>query len=528
MRTGFRPGYIGNGKVKTLPYLEHDAQSSSSQYLEDLATGYWFSEILFTAVEMDIFSLLEPQGSTLKNLAKEMRASPAALSRFLDALLAMKLITSHKGRYYNTSLAQHYLVRGVRDYQGDSILWRKYLQTYWKGLGDCLKTGGRVNYQNDSSELSDRIKNYVRAMDCIARTKAHQIIGFFSGMPLTGNLLDVGAGSGAIAAAFLRQNPELKATLLDLPEILNHTRKLLQDKEYGGRIRYLAGNILEIWPVRKKGFDFVVLSNILHAYSEKELPHILSTAADALKKNGILLIHDFFPEHYPEKAALTDLNMLINTFNGRVFSSSLIQDELQRLGFAQTALLPLETDTALIIASRNETTLGLLQIDPIDRFMAKMQTLGFRKAYRINAKDICMTNWTDIKCRFGCKRYGSPNCPPNSLSPEKTGAMITSYHTAVLVEGEPPARDFQKRVLEAEREAFLGGYHKAFSFWAGPCSLCAICASDGNCRKTDHARPSMEGAGIDVFETARRAGAKVRTLTSRTDYIKYFGLILLD
>ena len=38
----------------------------------------------------------------------------------------------------------------------------------------------------------------------------------------------------------------------------------------------------------------------------------------------------------------------------------------------------------------------------------------------------------------------------------------------------------------------------------------------------------MEGAGIEVFETARRAGASLRPLKSRDEFVKYFGLILLE
>ena len=48
--------------MKPLPFRKHDPQESGAQYLEDLATGYWFSEALFTAVEMDIFSVLEAGG----------------------------------------------------------------------------------------------------------------------------------------------------------------------------------------------------------------------------------------------------------------------------------------------------------------------------------------------------------------------------------------------------------------------------------------------------------------------------------
>jgi hypothetical protein len=38
----------------------------------------------------------------------------------------------------------------------------------------------------------------------------------------------------------------------------------------------------------------------------------------------------------------------------------------------------------------------------------------------------------------------------------------------------------------------------------------------------------MEGAGIDVFETVKRAGLGVRTLDEEDAFVKYFALILLE
>lgn len=509
--------------------MDHDPQNSGPQYLEDLATGYWFSEILFTSLEMDIFSRLEPKGASLNDLSRSLTVDPRALGRLLEALISISLVTKDRDRYFNAGISHEYLIAGKMDYQGDSILWRRYLQASWAGLSDCLKTGGRVDYrqQDSPSDKNRRIKNYIRAMDSIAKTKSKEILGFFEGLQLKGRLLDVGAGSGIVAASFLKQYPEMRATLLELPEIMKLTKKAMREQGFISQIQYLAGNILEQWPTKKKVFDLVILSNIIHAYSEKELPHILQMAAGSLKKNGLLLIHDFFSEHYPEKAALTDLNMFINTYNGRVFSSSFINEQLNQLGLSHSIFAPLKTDTAILFASANAETVGALKIDPIEQLLVRIKAIGFKKIYRLDAKEILLTDWTGIKCRFGCDRYESLNCL-TSMPKEKTAAIIRDYRHAVLLEGEPPTRDFQKRVLEAEREGFLSGYHKAFSFWAGPCSICATCTSDSSCRMTADKRPSMEGAGIDVFETARRAGARVRTLKSRTDYIKYFGLILLD
>jgi len=82
--------------------------------------------------------------------------------------------------------------------------------------------------------------------------------------------------------------------------------------------------------------------------------------------------------------------------------------------------------------------------------------------------------------------------------------------------------------LQAEKEAFKAGFYKAFALWAGPCALCDPCTTESVCRNTRDSRPSMEGAGIDVFETVRRAGLSLRTLNNQGDFVKYFALVLLE
>jgi predicted metal-binding protein len=190
--------------------------------------------------------------------------------------------------------------------------------------------------------------------------------------------------------------------------------------------------------------------------------------------------------------------------------------------------MPLESDTAVLFASRSAAAIGSLRIDAVDRLSSNIQAMGFSRVYSVKPEEIAVADWTDLRCEFGCDRYGSPHCPPNSPGPGKTRSVLKDYRSALLLEGEPPTRDFQMKVLRAEREAFLNGFPKAFAFWAGPCSLCDSCVTDSKCRNTANARPSMEGAGIDVYETVKRAGASLRPLKGKTDFIKYFGLLLLE
>ena len=516
------------------PLFQDNIQAAGAQYLEDLATGYWFSEVLFTAVELEVFTLLESEGMTTAELSGVLDMSVPGLGRFLQALCALKLVVCDRERYYNTKLASDYLVLGKSDYQGESILWRKGLRSGWQDLTESLKAGGRVNFpveEEGPEQFALRIRKYIKAMDNIARTKVAEILPFFEGLEPKGEILDVGTGSGAIAEGFLKQFPSLSATLLDLQEVLNYTRELMDKKEFGKRVSYRPSNILEPWPVAKEGFDLVILSNIIHAYSEKEIPLILDRAAKCLKSGGFLVIHDFFPEHCSAKAALLDLNMLINTYNGRTFPATWVKEQLAMSKMYTTELIPLATDTALIFAAKDEKKLATLRLDARTRLIARIKTLGFEQVLPLATETIQVVDWTDLRCQYGCDRYGQGHCPPNSPTPQKTRDVLKDFSHALLLEGEPPGKMFQSLVLNAEREAFLAGFHKAFAYWAGPCLLCSTCTvevTDGMCRNTRDARPSMEGAGIDVYETVRRAGLNLRILRDKGDYVRYFALLLLE
>ncbi|UNC90989.1 DUF2284 domain-containing protein [Candidatus Contubernalis alkaliaceticus] len=516
--------------MKFPPYFNHDPQKAGPQYLEDLATGYWFSEALFTAVELDIFTVLEGEGRESTELSRELALDPVGLQRFLKVLCTLGLVVVDQGRYFNTKVSSDFLVKGRKNYQGESILWRKYLSSQWRDLTECLKKGGRVSFSSEEKgTLEERTRRYIRGMDSVARMKVKEILPIFHGLPLEGEILDVGAGSGAVAAGFLEKFPALQATLADLSTVLQFAKEGLKEKGLRERFTFTETNLLEPWPFEKERYQLVILSNIIHAYGEKEGRHNLKSAVESLKPGGYLVVHDFFREHIPSKAALFDLNMFINTYNGEVFEGKWIQKELESLNLFCTGLVPLESDTAVLIAAKDPKDLEKLSLDPRSLLALEIKELGFAEVCPISVDSVHVPHWGDLRCRYGCGQYGDSHCPPHSPSPEKTKEVLRDYTRALILQGEPPTGDFQSLVLQAEKEAFQAGYYKAFVFWAGPCSLCSFCeGKQGGCCNTRNARPSMEGAGIDVFETVRRAGLTVETLKKQGEFIKYFALLLLE
>lgn len=164
-----------------------------------------------------------------------------------------------------------------------------------------------------------------------------------------------------------------------------------------------------------------------------------------------------------------------------------------------------------------------------DTICRKVETEGATQAKVVPMDSIVVEPWVQWKCKFGCPRHGkSKNCPPFSPHYEETKKILGSYSVAILIEGQPPSKQFLDMMVKVENELSLSGYYKAFALVAGPCPICEECNTNELCRFPAKARPSMESCGIDVFKTVRNNGFEVDFLEHRGEYVKYFGLVLVE
>lgn len=174
----------------------------------------------------------------------------------------------------------------------------------------------------------------------------------------------------------------------------------------------------------------------------------------------------------------------------------------------------------------------------------------------ISTEIIVVSDWVRWKCMFGCKAFGKHlNCPPFVPPVEETRKLLKCYDKAIIVRFEakpdysqPPERihhflmktlmEFYDKMFEIERFAYLSGYYKAFALYALPCPYCDPCVAEKReiidydakryCKFPHKVRPAMEGVGIDVFQTVRNAGYDLEVLTSPTDNVLFYGLLLLE
>lgn len=504
-------------------FLNADPANNGFQYIEDLATAYWYSEILFTSLDLQLFLHLDQGKSSVSSLAEASSSKEPELYRLLRSLERMALVSLVDSYWMNNPIASQFLVPEKDNYMGDFFLYRRYMQPNWSKL--TVKVSGEVKKDKQTLNYSQRNYLYVRAMDTLAFQKAKEIAALLEKTRVAGPVLDVGGGAGSMVRALQESNPDIQGIVFDIPEVIEAAKILYADETHWHNIRTMDGDFRSTSFELK--FGAIILSNFLHAYGSSEAKMLLLKTISLLKPGGLILIHDYFPDRKgvsPQKGALYDLAMMLNTFDGACHETSEVLKWLEEGGICETSIRDLDTDTSLILAG-GDSELHVKKNPWLDLAME----LGFEQAVTISPEDVVTGSWVQQKCRFGCANFGNNlQCPPHSMAYEETRKMLDGYTTAVLVQGQPPGKSFHEKLLSLEKRMFLDGYHKAFVFGAGPCSVCAECPEDGKCRYHNLARPAMEASGIDVYETTALAGWSLAPVQNKDGYIKYFGLLLVN
>jgi predicted metal-binding protein/cyclopropane fatty-acyl-phospholipid synthase-like methyltransferase len=514
---------------RQLGFQKADPAYDGFQYIEDLATAYWYSEILFTALDLKLFMYLDQGLSSVSSLAKASSSREPELYRLLRGMERMALISCVDTYWMNNPIAARYLVPGKPDYMGGFFHYRRYMQPNWNKLTAKIMLGAKERKKEEEKEketLSYAQRNflYVSAMDTLARQKAKEIADCLKAAVLDGPVLDIGGGAGSMLRALQNIKPDLQGVVFDIPEVIEAARGLYPDQDDWLGISTLAGDFRSTAVVGR--FGLIILSNFLHAYGSVEARQLLLKAFSLLKPGGLILIHDYFPDRKgssPQKGALYDLSMMLNTFDGACHETSMIFEWLRDGGIGEISIRDLGSDTSLILAGGDPQ----LHVDN-DPWIDLAIELGFQQAVTFSPQDVVTGSWVQLKCRFGCAHYGKNfQCPPHAMVYSETRKMLDGYSTTVLLQGQPPGKSFHEKLLKLEKRVFLDGYYKAFVFGAGPCPVCPECPEDGKCRHHNLARPAMEGSGIDVYATTVQAGWSLAPVKEKDGYIKYIGLLLV-
>ncbi len=300
--------------------------------LMEMAHGYQRSMVLFAAIDLGIFTALAEGPADAARLARRLSADPRKLSILLNALVGVGLLGKRGKAYRNGQIADRFLAEGPHS-KASILLHHLDCWPEWTALAGKIRPGRRTHGRGKRYQ-----ENFIRGMEDNSRDRA---VSVAADIPLRKGerLLDLGGGPGTYAVEWAKRYPGAQVTIYDLPETLSVTRKILREKGASRLVALREGDFLRD-PLGGP-YDFVWISQILHAYSPKDCVFLLRKVRRALAPGGRAAVQEFLLEKggtFPPGPAFFSVHMVAVTEGGKAYTSEEVAGMFRSAGFRRITM----------------------------------------------------------------------------------------------------------------------------------------------------------------------------------------------
>lgn len=300
----------------------------------NISNAYWQSCTLHTAVQLDIFTIVGNNKLKISDIAKHDLLNERSLKMLLDTLVAMELM-SFDGIFYSTPPSVNNLLnKESLEYIGYIAVHHHNVMEPWWRLEEAIRTGKAVAAKIPQEPEGQELwwKALTEGMLSLAIGYATYLAKQID-LSQYKTLLDLGGGPGTYAIQFCKHNPQLKATVIDVPVNTAIAERTISRFDAADQVKYIGDDFYTM--EMNDSFDIIWISHVIHGENEKDTQKLVDKAVKHLNPNGILMIHDYFMNDDgtgPLHPALFSLNMLLVTKEGKSYGISETMDILKRAG----------------------------------------------------------------------------------------------------------------------------------------------------------------------------------------------------
>ena len=321
--------------MSTLPHADR---------IEQAAFGFMMSKVLFSALELGLFSELAKGALDADELHLRLKLHARGTRDFLDTLVAAGLLERSGRLYSNTSETDFYLDRAKPTYIGDLYqFWNVREYPLFGLLSNGLKTGkpqneikrGEDDWVEAMYATPERLRVFLRAMTGHSLPSAMAIARKFPWSQYT-TFADIGPAEGCLPVQVGLANPHLTGEGFDLPTVGPIFEEYVASFGLHDRIRFHAGNFFtEPLP----SADVLVMGMILHDWNLDTKRTLLKKAYEALSKGGALIVYEHLIDDDRRRntaGLLMSLIMLLETQGGFDYTGADCCSWMRDEGFSKT------------------------------------------------------------------------------------------------------------------------------------------------------------------------------------------------
>ncbi|UCM86577.1 acetylserotonin O-methyltransferase [Streptomyces marincola] len=255
-----------------------------------LADSYSCAQALLSALELDLFTVLDTGPASEKEIRSALGLHGRGLRQWLDLLVPLGLLERDGDRYGNTPQAALHLARSGRQYLGDFIL--KAMVPSLGNLSTALRTGQSQVPGGGMAAVADDpalLRSSMAAMDMLTGDIVPSLLAAYEDWDDHRTLLDLGGGRGSVAAGLVAARPHLDAVVLDLPFMAPLFEETMAARGAAKVPAFRPGDFFTD-PLPRA--DIVLLGNVLLDWEAEQRRSLVRRAYLSTNPGGALIVYD--------------------------------------------------------------------------------------------------------------------------------------------------------------------------------------------------------------------------------------------
>ena len=320
----------------------------------EIAAASVAARALWAVAAAGVADHLGAEPRSADELATSVGAHAGALYRIMRLLASQGIFHEHEGRRFSQTPMSETL-RSDHPTRTRAAVRMVGMSSIHSGVGRIdasLATGGTGWEAAHGEPIFDWLSRHPAE----ASLFNDSMIGIHGGeqpatadaYPFAGTVVDVGGGSGNMIVNVLRQHPQARGVVYDMPHVVVEAQRRLEAEGLGGRARVEGGSFFDGVPA---GGNVYILSHIIHDWDEARCVRILDHCRQAKAAGGKVLLVEMVvpPANVPHPAKMLDIVMLAVP-GGQERTADEYRELLAKAGLRLTRVLPTASPVSVIEA----------------------------------------------------------------------------------------------------------------------------------------------------------------------------------
>ncbi|MDE3109482.1 MAG: methyltransferase domain-containing protein [Acidobacteriota bacterium] len=311
---------------------------------------------LDAAIQIGVFDVLDSGPKTLDEVGRATGASVRGLAAIMNLLVGLQFLArTSDGRYALTPESSAFLVSAKPGYHGGFVHHLISMASDFLPLAEIVRAGKPPASHFGTADAAEFFEELVGNILPVAFPGARMVAEALGVSRTTQPLavLDIGAGSGVWGIAFAQASPLVRVTAVDLPRVLDATRKIANQFGVADRFHYAGKDIFR--DELGSGFSIATLGHIMHMAGPEQNRALLKNIFRALLPGGTLVIGEFIVDEDrtgPVEPLAFAVNMLVHTDEGNAYTLGEMRSWLEDAGFVNIRTLAAPAPSPLILADK--------------------------------------------------------------------------------------------------------------------------------------------------------------------------------